>query len=72
MRTMEATILVDADHRATLQLPPDVEPGTHRIVVVIEEPTRKRARLTFSAHHTGPWPEGFSVRREELYGDDGR
>ena len=31
-----------------------------------------RARLIFSAHDVGPWPEGFTVRREEIYGDDGR
>ena len=23
-------------------------------------------------HDVGPWPEGFSVRREEIYGEDGR
>ncbi len=23
-------------------------------------------------HDLGPWPEGLSLRREDLYGDDGR
>lgn len=53
----------------TVQLPEDVAPGPYRLVVVIE---RDREPLTFSAHDVGPWPEGFTVRREEIYGDDGR
>ena len=24
------------------------------------------------AHHVGHWPEGLSLRREDMYGDDGR
>jgi hypothetical protein len=23
-------------------------------------------------HDLGPWPEGLSLRREDMYGDDGR
>ena len=41
-------------------------------MMVIEGPTTARAPLTFAAHDVGPWPEGFSIRREEIYGDDGR
>ena len=26
----------------------------------------------FSPHDFGPWPEGFSMSREQLYGDEGR
>jgi hypothetical protein len=72
MKTMETTIEVDAEGRAMLQLPADVPPGAHRVVVIIDEPARKLAPLTFSAHDVGPWPEGFTIRREEVYGDDGR
>ena len=28
--------------------------------------------LDFPVDNMGPWPEGLSLRREELYGDDGR
>ena len=72
MKTVEANIIVDAEHRATLQLPADLAPGAYRVVVVIEEATAPRTPLTFSAHDVGPWPEGFTVRREEIYGDEGR
>jgi hypothetical protein len=72
MTTIQTTIVVDEQRRATIQLPPQVTPGTHQAVVVIDEPAAARASLTFSAHDVGPWPEGFNVRREEIYGDDGR
>jgi hypothetical protein len=26
----------------------------------------------FPVHDVGPWPEGLSLRREDMYGDDGR
>lgn len=28
--------------------------------------------LDFPVDDLGPWPEGLSLRREDLYGDDGR
>lgn len=74
MKTIETTIEVDDHGRATIQLPGDVKPGPYRAVVVIvnQEDGHVRAPLTFSAHDVGPWPEGFTARREEIYGDDGR
>jgi hypothetical protein len=31
-----------------------------------------RAALDFPVISVGQWPEGLSLRREDLYGDDGR
>jgi hypothetical protein len=72
VKTFQATILVDEHGKALLELPAEVAPGPHRAVVVIEEVAAPRTPLTFAAHHVGPWPEGFSVRREDIYGSDGR
>jgi hypothetical protein len=36
MRTIETTALVDEHHQATIQFPPDIAPGRHAIVVVVE------------------------------------
>ena len=74
MTTIETTIQVDDEGKATIRLPSDLKAGAYRAVLVIEGPERPAARppLTFSAHEVGPWPEGFTVRREEIYGDDGR
>jgi hypothetical protein len=76
MRAIQTTALVDAEHRATIQLPEDVAPGEHRVVVVIEEQAIKefasRSLADFPVIDVGPWPEGLSLRREDMYGDDGR
>jgi hypothetical protein len=37
MITIQETLLVDADGRAVLTLPPSVKPGRHRAVVQIED-----------------------------------
>jgi len=34
--------------------------------------TGKREPLDFPVDDPGPWPEGLSLRREDMYGDDGR
>ncbi len=72
MKTIQTTILVDDEGKATIQLTPDVTPGRHQAVVVIDEPAHSSAPMTFSAHDVGGWPEGFTVRREDIYGDNGR
>ena len=35
-------------------------------------PTEPLDVYTLPAHDLGLWPEGMSLRREDLYGDDGR
>ena len=72
MKTIRTTILVDEGRRATIQLPDDIAPGPHEVTVHLDGGPLRRATLTFSAHEVGPWPEGFTVRREDLYDDSGR
>ena len=75
MRTLEITLTVQPDGTATLELPPDVLPGEHRAVLVIEETSPSTTIQTlddFPVHDLGPWPDGFSLRREDLYDDWGR
>ncbi len=74
MTTIETTIEVDDEGKTTIRLPAELAPGRYRAVVLIEsrEADAAHARLVFSAHVVGPWPEGFTVRREDMYGDDGR
>jgi hypothetical protein len=74
MRTIETTVTVGADRTLSVQLPEDVPPGTHRVVLVIETaaaPEAARAPLTFSAYPVGLASDEFTFRREDLY-DDGR
>jgi hypothetical protein len=73
MITIQTRATVDEQGMMTLRLPAHVAPGEHELVVVIEEPAKTRAPLSFSSHDVGPWPfsPGETFRREDLYGDDG-
>ncbi len=46
-------------------------------ITVHDTPARQLPTLPFNidvlpVHDLGPWPEGLSLRREDMYGDDGR
>ena len=74
MRTIETFVTVDEHGMATIKMPPDITPGQHKVVMVIEEISKPKTPLTFAAHDIGPWPYGpeETFRREDMYGDDGR
>lgn len=74
MRTIE-TVATIVDGKMTVQVPPDLPSGEHRIVVVIDEelaPNEKRSLRDFPVIHTGSWPEDLSLRREDMYDEWGR
>ena len=76
MKTIQMTIVVDAEGKATLQLPADVTPGPHRVSVTIDEapPPIQPFRIEELPRHDIPWPfaPGKTFCREDLYGDEGR
>jgi hypothetical protein len=75
MRTIETTAVVTEDGKLTITLPPDIAPGEHQVVVVIEEQVSvkgTRPPLDFPVDNWGPWPEGLSLRREDTYDEWGR
>ena len=75
MRAIETTATVTEDGTLSVQMPPDIAPGRHRVVVVIDETEGRageRPALDFPVHDSGPWPEGLSLRREDMYDDWGR
>lgn len=80
MKTIETIATVTADGKITLQLPADIPPGEHQVVVIIDEKPlqeleilkEKRPLLDFPVIHVGSWSENLSLRREDMYGDDGR
>jgi hypothetical protein len=75
MRTIETTAVVTPEHTITVQLPPDIPPGSHRVVVVIERngtaPPPVVSWREWAPHNTGPVDPANTFRREDLYGDDG-
>ena len=75
MRIIETTAVVTSEGTITLQVPPDISPGKHKVVIVIEEqPTQKEKRplLDLPAHDYGLWPANLSLRREDMYDEWGR
>lgn len=75
MITIEAIATVTSDGKVTIQLPPTIVPGEHKLVLVIDEGSaveRSRPPLDFPMIHVSNWPENLSLRREDMYDDDGR
>jgi len=80
MKAIATTATVTADGKITVQLPPDIPEGEHEVVVVISEKSlpkkqvtqEKRPPLDFPVIHVGSWPADLSLRREDMYGDEGR
>ena len=80
MKTITATAIVTPDGKITLQLPPDIPPGEHQVVLVIDEqpvselPLTKKERppLNFPVDNYGSWPADLSLRREDMYDEWGR
>jgi hypothetical protein len=73
MRTIEATARVGPDHTLTVRVPADVPPGEHRVIVVIGDgPDVAGQPVSLPVHDAGLTPSDLSLRRVNLYGDDGR
>ena len=76
MRTLELIGQVESGGRLTVQLPSDIPPGKHQIVLVIDERlltlSESRTLDDFPVDDYGPWPEGLSLQREDMYGKWGR
>jgi hypothetical protein len=73
MTKVATTIQVSGDGVISGKAPSGVKPGEHRIE--LDSETVQRPRMKFSeipVDDCGPWPPGFTFRREDIYGDDGR
>jgi hypothetical protein len=78
MHHVRARIHVDPDHGITGIAPPDVPPGEHEVIITVapsparQQPTEEFDVNELPLHDLGPWPEGLSLRREDICGEDGR
>jgi hypothetical protein len=77
--TIETTVQIEADRKVTVQLPPSVPLGRHRVVTVVTEAPDETAikpaestSLEFPVIANAQWPADMPMNREELYNDDGR
>jgi hypothetical protein len=78
MAEIRTRVLVGPDRRISGTAPAAVPPGEHEITITLAPlPTRERPEEPFDddalpTHDLGPWPEGLSLRREDIYDEDGR
>ncbi|NMG22108.1 hypothetical protein [Brasilonema bromeliae] len=78
MKAITTIATVTEDGKITVQLPPDIPAGEHKLVVVIDEKPlvekqiikEKRPPLKFSAYPVGLVSESLTFRREDLYAND--
>ena len=76
MKTITAEIEVPETGTITLPVPTGLQPGVHSVLVIIEEaaesPLQSKSFDDFPVDSVGAWRGDRSLRRENLYGDDGR
>lgn len=75
MITIEAIATVTPEGKVTIQLPASIPPRDHKLVLVIDEQLaipKKLPPLDFPVIHVNSYPVDLSLRREDMYGDDGR
>lgn len=73
MKSIQTTAIVKENGKLTVQVPSDIAPGEHQIVLVIDETPvveKKRPSLKFSDYPVGLTSANFTFSREELYRDE--
>jgi hypothetical protein len=78
MNEIRTRVTVGPDHRISRTAPAEVPAGEHEVIINLpdhspnERPTRQIDPTDLPKHDLGPWPQRLSLRREDIYGDDGR
>jgi hypothetical protein len=78
MTIVTTRIKVAADGTISGRVPGQVPAGEHEASITVSDaPGRQLPKEPFDVNalpirDLGPWPVGLSLRREDLYGDDGR
>ncbi len=72
MSVVLAKIRVAPDGTISGQAPREVPPGDYAVPIELPVPTPKPKRLHLPLHDTGTWDDSVSLRREDIYGPDGR
>ncbi|HZS46496.1 MAG TPA: hypothetical protein VFC63_15580 [Blastocatellia bacterium] len=75
MRTVETNVTITPDGHLIGQVPPDVPPGEHRALVVIDEESKEHGGndpLEFSPYPFGLVSDTMTFRREDIYDESGR
>ena len=73
MKTIETTAIVTESGKLTVQVPSEITPGEHKVVLVIDETSSVKATrlpLKFSDYPVGLSSDNFTFSREDLYKND--
>lgn len=71
MTVVLTKIRVAPDGTISGQAPREVPPGEYQAPIRLPEPKRSRRRLDLPLHDA-VWDDDVSLRREDIYGPDGR
>lgn len=74
MRAVMTRLTVTEDGRIEGPAPAELGPGEHEVVLVIDEKAQPKGRFRVEdlPQHDLGWDDRVSLRREDMYGDDGR
>ena len=76
MQTITTRATITEDGHLTARIPVSAKPGEYDVMLIIpdapEATTPNRSLDDFPVHDSGPWPEGLSLRREDMYDGWGR
>lgn len=72
MKAITTRAVIGPDRLLTVQLPADVTPGEHEVVVVLNGPAAAQPAFLHGPYPFVPVDPSNTFRREDLYGDDGR
>ena len=73
MNEIRVCIQVDGNHQVSGTVPDAVPPGEHDVTINVGPAhSAKHFRLADMPIHDVPWDGSVSLRREDMYGDDGR
>ncbi len=78
MKTIETIANVTQDGKLIAAVPPDILPGNHVVVLVIDDASSPQSEklskppLQLKPVRLEGWPKDCTFRREDIYGADGR
>ena len=72
MPVVHAKIHVAEDGSISGRAPRELPPGDYQAPITLPEPKPRRRRLDLPLHDCGIWDDSVSLRREDIYGPDGR
>jgi hypothetical protein len=73
MTVITTRIQVAEDGTISGRAPPgQVPPGEHEAVITVATAPKRHLSVKDMPVHDEPWDDSISLRREDMYGDDGR